>query len=644
MTDFVKAEKVKKIGLIERKNYKSLSFLLSTTFLWVLDPFSFMRLLTDRIPDEIALRAVAAKYAMEFSSSSITTVNNGVSTYNGGGASFSSTSTASSSSSGYPSSIASLTTNNKPASTNSSSASSSSSSGAAAVGTMTTGGGGPPPSTTWLREGLPLLEFQQQVLQQLREIWLEERRKLARNGGHLVMGGSGVGNMRMGSGLGGGSGGVNPSCLGFSGRSGSAQDILQGGESCGRKLGGSSGWDTPRRSGKGRSSGSGAGGGQLYTPGVYQPSSCLRDRDDIYDYVPPRRKPLPDVDDDDDERNNDSPVAQCSTRLRGATLSRLGRGGRSSSSGLCSSGGRDYGFILSPRHRGATTSTTGGKFSTLRGRNSSSAVNSNSSTSSSQANQGLPQNSLSSYTISGSCSSSTTTSAHSGSNSQYGFVSGFPHYQYPRGSTGDETVGCRTLVNLHKLGRRLGLTRFFRTLRLQNADGSASGTTTRHYFNSPATSSDRVLYAITPTSAETLARLRRLQAQTNHNSGFQADDISPGELEYQLDGAMGSSISDGNGSDSNIMNRQSPIESGCRGGGPLASLPSNERIIETINRLKYEELQRRKQRLSAEHQIRVIAFCRIFTSSPKVPLKIPYGDKLLPCGKMGHWMAGDCPQ
>lgn len=49
MTDFVKAEKVKKIGLIERKNYKSLSFLLSTTFLWVLDPFSFMRLLTDRV-------------------------------------------------------------------------------------------------------------------------------------------------------------------------------------------------------------------------------------------------------------------------------------------------------------------------------------------------------------------------------------------------------------------------------------------------------------------------------------------------------------------------------------------------------------------------------------------------------------------
>ncbi|XP_021957339.1 uncharacterized protein LOC110853386 [Folsomia candida] len=509
---------------------------------------------------------------MEFGSSATTTNNGATSIYNGGGASFSSTSTASSSSSGYPSSIASQTTN-KPGLTNSSSASSSSSSGAA-------GGGPPPQSTTWLREGLPLLEFQQQVLQQLREIWMEERRKLAQNGGHFLMGGSCRSNIRQGSSLGGGNNGVNPSCLSFTGRSGSARDILQGGESCGRKLGESSVWDTPRRSG--RSSGGGAGGRQLYTPGVYQPSSCLRDRDDIYDYVPPRRKPSPDVDDDDDERNNDSPGVQCAARLGGATHSRFDRGDRSSSGRLRSN---DCAFVLSPRHREATTPTTGGRFSTSRGRGSSSAVNSNSSTSSSHPNHGQP---LAYYTISGSCSSSTANPAQSGSNSQYGVVSGFPHYQYPRGSTTDDTVGCRTLVNLHKLGRRLGLTRFFRTLRLQNADGSTTETTMRHYFNSPTTSSDRVLYAITPTSAETLARLRRLQPQPNHNSGFQADD---GEGQFQLERIIGSpSVS----SEPNSLYDQES-GGGCNDSAQFLSLPVNQHM-ETINRLKYEYEQRNRKR------------------------------------------------
>ena len=95
------------------------------------------------------------------------------------------------------------------------------------------------------------------------------------------------------------------------------------------------------------------------------------------------------------------------------------------------------------------------------------------------------------------------------------------------GMNGGETMGCRTLVNLHKLGRRLGLSRFFRTLRIQNPDGSTTCETRRRYLNKSSTSSDRVLYGITPTSAETLARLRRMQAQqqtTNNNPGFLQDD------------------------------------------------------------------------------------------------------------------------
>jgi len=100
----------------------------------------------------MALRAVAAKYASELSS----------------GTSFSSTS---SSSSGYPSSYltSSSTSTTQQHTANVLGNASSSSKGSSSSSSS---------SSNWIREGLPLLEFQHQVLQQLREIWLEERRKM----------------------------------------------------------------------------------------------------------------------------------------------------------------------------------------------------------------------------------------------------------------------------------------------------------------------------------------------------------------------------------------------------------------------------------------------------------------------------------
>jgi hypothetical protein len=81
-------------------------------------------------------------------------------------------------------------------------------------------------------------------------------------------------------------------------------------------------------------------------------------------------------------------------------------------------------------------------------------------------------------------------------------------------------VGCRTLVSLHKLGRRLGLTRFFRTLRIQNADGSGE-TCTRRYLNHQTTTSERggMYYSGDSSHADageaTLGTLRRFQSVPN---------------------------------------------------------------------------------------------------------------------------------
>lgn len=103
------------------------------------------------------------------------------------------------------------------------------------------------------------------------------------------------------------------------------------------------------------------------------------------------------------------------------------------------------------------------------------------------------------------------------------------------GTDRDETVGCRTLVNLHKLGRRLGLTRFFRTLRIQNPDGSGE-TMHRQYLNSTGSSSSGssgVLFGInTPCSSETLGRLRRFQSETARCSPNEDEALEeqPGHL------------------------------------------------------------------------------------------------------------------
>lgn len=106
---------------------------------------------------------------------------------------------------------------------------------------------------------------------------------------------------------------------------------------------------------------------------------------------------------------------------------------------------KTYGFlrpgssVTSPRRNGQTQTAPNSRFSTLRAKNSLGATNVGGTSCPAGAISGAipnpgcgshpPASSMSSYTISGSCSSSSNSNHSSGSNT-YGFVSGFPHLTY----------------------------------------------------------------------------------------------------------------------------------------------------------------------------------------------------------------------
>ncbi|CAG7722485.1 unnamed protein product, partial [Allacma fusca] len=133
---------------------------------------------------------------------------------------------------------------------------------------------------------------------------------------------------------------------------------------------------------------------------------------------------------------------------------------------------------------------------------------------------------------------------------------------------GAKTGSCRTLANLSKLSRRLGLSRFFRTLKIHGNSGTPLSTTRQ---------SDARLEA----NSECL----RCTEEFNDVSRCQFQGSTRGtlpDLTVNAQKYAGNCPSEKTG---------------------ISSLPSNERIIQTINRLKLEELEKRKERIAQEHRM-----------------------------------------